>query len=165
MRLNKLLIIRPLCLLLVFTVYSTFSFAADSPIYSHRTKGAIRGVDVVAYFDLEPGAKAVKGKKDFIYKWKGATWKFSSESNRQKFIENPEAYAPQYGGYCAFAVGHGFTTSVRPNSWRIVDSKLYLNYNRTSFKKFWKDTEANIARADDNWPDVLKACESKGRCR
>lgn len=140
----------------ILMIISTAVYADDPEIYSHKKRGAVKGIDVVAYFDLPEGAKAVKGLKEHTYEWKGATWRFSSAENRQRFSENPEAFAPQYGGYCAFAVSHDFTTSPRPDSWKIVDGKLYLNNNRTSFKKWSKDMENKIAEADKNWPSVLK---------
>lgn len=141
----------------LFPLLAIFSLAfADSPeIYSHKKRGAVKGVDVVAYYSLPQGAKAVKGSKDYSYEWKGATWKFANQENLNKFSANPEAYAPQYGGYCAFAVAHGFTTSPRPNNWRIVNGKLYLNNNRSSFKKWLADRENKITKADENWPKVL----------
>ncbi|WP_086929265.1 YHS domain-containing (seleno)protein [Agarilytica rhodophyticola] len=144
--------------LALFPLLAIFSFAfADSPeIYSHKKRGAVKGIDVVAYYSLPQGAKAVKGSNDYTYEWKGATWKFSSQENLDKFRESPEAYAPQYGGYCAFAVAHGFTTSPRPDNWRIVDGKLYLNNNRSSFKKWLVDQDNKIAKADENWPKVLE---------
>ncbi|TQV74188.1 YHS domain-containing protein [Exilibacterium tricleocarpae] len=149
----------------VIALYAAVALAADPPFYSHKSKGAIKGADVVAYFDLEPGARAVMGKDEFVYEWKGATWKFASAENRDKFSRDPEAYAPQYGGYCAFSVSRNFTTSIRPNSWTIIDGKLYLNYNNTSMKKFLKDPAAMVQRADGNWPGVLKNCEKRGNCR
>ena len=141
--------------LISLLLLSTVAFAAKPPVYSHKRSGAIKGVDVVAYFDLQPGAKAVKGSDDFTYQWQGATWKFSSAENRRRFIDNPQAYVPQYGGYCAFAVAHNFVTSPRPDSWKIVDGKLYLNNNRTSFRRWQEDQAAKIIRADENWPAVL----------
>jgi YHS domain-containing protein len=155
-------------LTLLTSLYSFFSLAEDAPIYSHETKGAIAGTDVVAYFDLKPGDDAIKGSDKFTHQWQGATWKFSSEYNKQKFALNPERYAPQYGGYCAFAVGSGkkgFTTSIRPDSWTIIDKKLYLNHNRSSFKLFMKKLESRIAKADSHWPEVLTVCEKRGSCR
>lgn len=156
-------------MLALFTyVYTFFSYAVDAPIYSHKTKGAITGTDVVAYFSLPPEEDAIKGNDEFTYQWQGATWKFSNETNRQKFILNPEHYAPQYGGYYAFAVGSGkkgFTTSIRPNSWTISDNKLYLNHNRSSYKLFIKNIEKRISKADAHWPEVLTVCEKHGRCR
>lgn len=143
---------------LVFTLMAYCSVAmADKPeIYTYRSKGAVKGVDVVAYFSLSENAKAVKGSDEFRYEWKGATWRFSTEENRKAFSMAPEKYAPQYGGYCAFAVSHGFVTAPRPNNWKIVDGKLYLNNNRRSYKKWVNDYENKIIKADKNWPDVLK---------
>ncbi|MEH6450492.1 MAG: YHS domain-containing (seleno)protein [Oleispira sp.] len=155
-------------LTLFTSFYSFFSLAEDVPIYSHATKGAIAGIDVVAYFSLQPGEDAVKGSDQYTHQWKGTTWKFSSKFNKQKFALNPEQYAPQYGGYCAFAVGSGrkgFTTDIRPNSWVIIDNKLYLNHNRSSFKLFMKKPEKRIAKADAHWPEVLTVCEKRGNCR
>lgn len=132
------------------------AFAEDDEIYSHKRHGAVKGVDVVAFFDLPEGAKAIKGSDDYVYEWKGATWKFSNEENRRRFSRDPDHYAPQYGGYCAFAVAHGFTTSPRPDNWKIVDGKLYLNNNSRSFERWLADHENKIAEADKNWPKVLK---------
>ncbi len=144
--------------LLVFifsTVFCSLVYAAKPDVYSHRSKGAVKGVDVVAYYSLPENAKAVKGLNEFTYEWKGAKWKFSNEANMKKFMAEPEAYLPEYGGYCAFAVSHGFTTAPRPNNWKIVDGKLYLNNNKKSFEKWKNDMENKIAKADENWPKVL----------
>lgn len=143
---------------------SLLAQAADPAIYANK-KGAIRGADTVAYFSLEEGAKHVKGSDEFTHQYMGATWKFSSAENRDLFDADPERYAPQYGGYCAFAVSHDFTKSVNPNVWKIVDGKLYLNFNRTAFRKWNKDLNASIVRGDQNWPNVLKSCEEHGNCR
>lgn len=129
--------------------------AADPNIYSHKKSGAIKGTDPVAYFSLEAGQKAVKGSKEHTHEWNGATWRFSSADNKDKFIENPEKYAPQYGGYCAFAVSHNFTKPTDPNAWRIVDGKLYLNLSKKVQRKWLKDVPGNISKADNNWPTVL----------
>lgn len=150
---------------LLLSLISTLALAADPPIYSQDNKGAIKGADTVAYFGLEPGEPAVMGSDEFTYQWQGATWKFASAENRQTFIDNPEAYAPQYGGYCAFAVAHGYTTSIRPDSWKIVDGKLYLNYSRISYLRWSLDMADKIREADANWPSVLNVCEARGNCR
>lgn len=142
---------------------SSSAFAADPDIFATK-KGAIRGVDVVAYFSLEPGDKAIKGTDEFTYEYMGATWKFASAANRDAFIAKPEKYAPQYGGYCAFAVSHGFTKPVNVQAWRIVDDKLYLNLSKGVKRKWEKDIAGNIERADNNWPTVLTACEEHGNC-
>ncbi len=154
--------IRNFAVLLMF--FPLLALAADPPIYSHAKKGAVKGADVVAYFSLEPGAKYVKGSDEFTHEWNGATWKFASAENRDNFAANPQAYAPQYGGYCAFAVSHGFTKPVNPNKWKIVDGKLYLNLNGIAYRKWEADQSAAIVRADNNWPLVLKQCEQHGTC-
>jgi len=68
----------------------------------------------------------------------------------------PAAYAPQYGGYCAWAVSQGYTASTDPHAWRIVDGKLYLNYSKGVQKRWQQDIPGNIAKGDANWPKVLK---------
>lgn len=150
---------------LLFALISNLAFAADPDIYSHNKSGAVKGVDVVAYFSLAPDAKPVFGDKNISHEYMGATWYFSSTENRDLFAENPEKYAPQYGGYCAFAVSHGFTKSVNPKYWHIVDDKLYLNFNGIADRKWRKDRDAAIARGDGHWPTVLTACQEHNNCR
>ena len=130
-------------------------FAGKPEIYTHKRKGAVKGADVVAYFDLKPGDKAVMGDDAYTHEYKGSTFKFANKVNLERFKANPERYVPQYGGYCSFAVSKGFTTSVRPDNWRIVDDKLYLNYNAASYKNWEKNLKANIVKGDNNWPKVL----------
>ena len=113
---------------------------------------AIKGADPVAYF--EQGA-FVQGDNQFSYDWQGATWHFSSAENRDLFISQPEQYAPQYGGFCAWAVSQGATAPIDPTAWKIVDGKLYLNYNDKVQSRWQKDIPGNIAKADQNWPGVL----------
>ena len=149
---------------LLASVVCQTGFAADPDIYAHQKKGAISGADVVAYWSLESGANAVKGKKDITHEYKGATWRFSTEENRDLFAADPEKYMPEYGGYCAFAVSHGFTKSVNPDYWHIVDGKLYLNFNFFADRKWRKDRDAAIVRGDKNWPTVLTACEEHDNC-
>ena len=114
---------------------------------------AIRGYDPVAYFTE---SQPVKGSEEHSYEYLGAIWQFSSAENRDAFENNPEQYAPQYGGYCAWAVKEGSTAPIDPNAWKIVDGKLYLNFNQTVQEKWQKDMSGNIAKADQNWPGVLK---------
>ena len=113
---------------------------------------AIKGYDPVSYFTER---KPVKGKGAHRLKWMGATWKFSNPENRDLFQTNPEKYAPQYGGYCAFAVSQGATADIDPRAWTIVNGKLYLNLS-LSVQKIWeKDIPGYIAKADINWPKIL----------
>ena len=71
------------------------------------------------------------------------------------FAANPEKYAPQYGGYCAWAVSQGYTASTDPEAWKIVDGKLYLNYSKSVQLTWEQDAAGNIAAADENWLTVL----------
>lgn len=114
--------------------------------------GAINGYDPVAYFTE---GKAVKGSEQHSFDWDGATFRFSSAENRQLFVDAPPKYAPQYGGYCAFAVSKGAVASTEPEAWTIVDGKLYLNYSLDVRERWREDTPGNINAADKNWPGVL----------
>lgn len=109
---------------------------------------AIKGFDAVAYFAVE---NAVKGDPRYEYVWNGAKWLFSNPENLQKFRENPEAFAPKFGGYCSYAVSKGYTADGDPNAWKIVDGKLYLNYS-PEVKEMWeKDEQQNIEKGEGHW--------------
>ena len=112
---------------------------------------ALRGYDPVAYFT---NGAATKGAADFAAHWDNATWHFASAANRAQFLNSPEAFAPQYGGYCAWAVSQGYTAPIDPDAWRIVDEKLYLNANRRIQRRWEQDIAGHIARADANWPNL-----------
>jgi YHS domain-containing protein len=113
--------------------------------------GAIRGYDPVAYFtEQEP----VEGSPDITYEYEGATWHFASAQNRDRFVAEPQAYAPRYGGYCAWAVSQGYTAPIDPEAWKIVDGRLYLNYSREVQATWSQDIPGNIAKADENWPKL-----------
>lgn len=113
---------------------------------------AINGYDPVAYFvQGEP----VAGLEEHSAMWKRARWYFSSAENRALFVADPEKYAPQYGGYCAYAVSRGYTATTVPEAWTITDGKLYLNFS-LGVRDLWRrDMEENISRADKNWPGVV----------
>lgn len=113
---------------------------------------AVDGSDVVAYFT---DSKPVMGRKDITHDWMGATWRFASEANRAAFAADPAAYAPQFGGYCAYAVANGATAPTVPEAWRIVDGKLYLNFSKGVQKRWLEDVPGNIAKANANWPAVM----------
>ena len=128
--------------------------SAVSPVNKSLFGGvAIKGYDPVAYF---VDARPVRGDKAFAFEWGGATWQFASAGHRDLFAGEPEKYAPQYGGYCAWAVANGDTAGIDPEAWRIVDGKLYLNYDKDIQKKWEADVPGNISKADRNWPELLK---------
>ena len=116
---------------------------------------AIRGYDPVAYFKE---GKPVRGSEEYSFTWKDANWLFSSKENLDSFSQNPEKYAPQYGGYCAYGLSEGHKAPTDPNAWTIIDGKLYFNYN-LKVKEMWiKETAQRIEMADKNWPEL----KSKG---
>lgn len=126
-------------------------FSKDGPVFATR-HGAIRGTDPVAYFtDGAPMA----GSRDIESEWMGATWRFVSADNRSAFEADPEAFAPQFGGYCAWAVSRNYTASTDPDAWRIVDGKLYLNYSLGVQRQWEGDVPGNIALGNANWPGLL----------
>ena len=110
---------------------------------------AIRGYDPVAYF--ESGAP-VEGSAAFETVHEGATYRFSSAENLAAFKADPDRYAPQYGGYCAYAVAFGSKAPTDPQAWKVVDGKLYLNLSKNIQSRWEKDIPGFIERADANWP-------------
>jgi YHS domain-containing protein len=117
-----------------------------------RSKLALDGHDPVAYFKT---GKPQKGDPVHAAIWNGATWHFASAENKAAFEANPSSFAPQFGGYCAWAVSQGYTAKGDPSAWRIVDGKLYLNYNASVQKTWEKDIPGHIANGEKNWPAVL----------
>ncbi|MEM6423149.1 MAG: YHS domain-containing (seleno)protein, partial [Pseudomonadota bacterium] len=106
----------------------------------------------VAYF-VQGGPKP--GRAAHAATWNGTTWHFASAENRERFLADPAVYAPQYGGYCAWAVSRGYTAPTVPEAWEIVDNRLYLNFSLGVRARWRRDIPGNIARANANWPGVL----------
>ena len=113
---------------------------------------AIEGTDPVAYFTEK---KAVKGSSEYSHRWNGAKWRFKNAANRDAFAAEPEKYAPQFGGYCAWAVSRGYTASIDPEAWTVHKGKLYLNYSKGVQDEWAKDIPGNIAKGENNWPKAL----------
>lgn len=125
--------------------------AADK-VFQSFLGTAINGYDPVAYFTE---GKPVEGSSDHALEWNEAEWHFASAENLETFKADPAKYAPQYGGYCAYAVSEGYTAKTEPDAWKIVDGKLYLNYNKDVQEKWAQDISGRIANADKHWPKVL----------
>jgi len=139
--------------LLLFSLFVGSAFAAKDPVYTSRFNNtAVSGYDVVAYFTL---SQAVKGDKTISTQWNGAKWQFSSEENLALFLSNPEKYAPEFGGYCAYAASQNKAVSVDPEVWEIYKGKLYLNYSKSVHKRWVKDKDNFIVQANQNWPALL----------
>ncbi len=130
------------------------AFADKPQVYTPAFSNvALEGYDAVAYFKQ---GKAVQGDKAFSTTWNGAEFRFATKADLDAFVGQPTAYAPQYGGYCAWAAAQGKTAKGDPEYWKIVDGKLYLNYNRDIQRKWEADIPGFITKADKNWPQLLK---------
>ncbi len=113
--------------------------------------------DPVAYFTDN---KPVKGSAQFQSAFNGVTYYFASAQNKTTFDANPAKYEPQFGGFCAWAVSRGYTASIDPKAFQIVNERLLLQYNLGVRKNFNQDPEGNLKKADANWPSIV---EKKGK--
>ncbi len=137
------------------TVFAMFvvSAGAFAGAYFERGGAAIDGYDPVAYFkEMRP----VKGSPDFTAAHQGSTFRFASAANRDAFVADPIKYAPQYGGFCAYAVASGYKAKIEPDAFTIVDGKLYLNYDQSVQRRWRRDIPGYIQKGDRNWPEVSK---------
>ena len=146
--------------ILVLSSIASFSQNAADARKKHFNLGksglAIDGYDPVAYFRNN---KAIEGKKDFSTNHNGAVYYFSNAENKETFIKDPSAYEPQYGGWCAYAMGkNGDKVNVDPETFKIINNKLYLFYNRffNNTLTSWNKDEANLkTKADANWQKLF----------
>jgi len=126
---------------------------AEDPIYTGRfSNTAVGGYDAVAY---HTEGEAVRGQRAFSTDWRGAEFRFASQANLDLFLSDPEAYAPAYGGYCAWAVSEGYTAKGDPQVWNIVDGVLYLNYNNQIQERWTADIPGHIESANANYPGLV----------
>jgi YHS domain-containing protein len=143
---------------LAFSMVLTIGLVAGSAKAGEINTGyfgdvAIKGYDPVAYYTMK---KAVKGSEQFTHDWLGATWQFSSAEHQQIFRASPVKYAPQYGGYCADGVAYGqATANIDPEAWRIIDNKLYLNYDPGAAQEL-EELDGQLQKAEANWPEIKK---------
>ncbi|MFH1499667.1 MAG: YHS domain-containing (seleno)protein [Verrucomicrobiota bacterium] len=133
-------------------LFAGLALRAEKPVNATWLGVAIDGYDPVAYFVAGVPAK---GDKTHRFDWNGATWRFASAANLEAFKADPEKYAPQFGGYCAWAVAQGHTAGIDPRAWKIVEGKLYLNYSLDVQKKWENDIPAHIKAARANWPKII----------
>jgi len=135
----------------LITLFASNSFAGEQ----YTKKGyAVSGYDTVAYFTL---SAPTKGEKTISTEWNNATWLFSSEENKDLFLANPTKYAPAYDGHCAFAAGVGKKVKARPDLWKVLDGRLFLNYNKASNSRWLENPEDYIKDGDINWKESLGA--------
>lgn len=128
------------------------SASAEPPVYTGTFSDvALQGYDPVAYFT---DGKPVKGSKAITTEYKGAEFRFASQEHLDAFLADPEAYAPQYGGYCAWAMADGKHAKGDARYWEVVDGKLYLNYNQKIQDKWAADKPGMISKADQEWDEL-----------
>lgn len=127
---------------------------AIEPVYTALFSDlAVGGYDPVSYFTE---GRPVPGLEAFELEWQGATWRFASAEHRARFEDEPERYAPRYGGHCAWAMAQGREASGDPRFWKIVEGRLYLNYDASVQKKWEADIPGFIEQADAQWPRLLE---------
>ena len=132
---------------------STSAFAGNLVNVSGASNAAVSGYDPVAFFT---DGKAVNGSPFITAEYEGATYFFASEEHKKLFTEAPAKYAPQTGGFCAYGVSLGKLFPVDISTWQVRNGKLYLNLNADVLKKFNADFDGNVARAEKNWPALVK---------
>ena len=115
---------------------------------------AIGGYDAVAYFVKKT---ATIGSRDYMLMWRGAIWRFESAVNQAMFERNPMAFAPRYGGYCAFSLSQGVLSPTDPDAWAIYDDQLFLTHSTGALQTWTEDPEAHMGQAERHWPGILYA--------
>lgn len=144
---------RHFMLMAIALLFTASAMASEPPVYTGLLSNTgAGGYDTVSYFQT---GQPTKGSSDYTAEYQGATWRFANADNLARFKDNPERYAPAYGGYCAWAVSQGYLAKGDPEHWSIRDERLYLNYNQAVQDRWLKDTDGFIRQANVNWPQVL----------
>jgi hypothetical protein len=129
------------------------ALAAEPPVFVDGDGLAIRGYDPVAYFEE---ARPVRGLEAWNFRWRDAVWLFASAEHRDAFGADPERYAPEYGGFCAYAMSLGRQAPIDPDAWDVVDGRLFLNYSPGVRRDWLKNRDERIERADRNWARMIE---------
>ena len=132
---------------------SASAFAGELVNVSGVSKVAVSGYDTVAFFT---DAKPVNGSAFITAEFRGAKYFFATEEHKKLFKDSPNKYAPQFGGYCAFGVANSKLFPVDVSTWQVRNEKLYLTLNQDILKQFNADFQGNVAKADKNWPRLVK---------
>jgi YHS domain-containing protein len=147
--------------IIIFVLFTLNGFSQSekkrTSEFNLEKKVAIQGYDPFTYFKQ---SNAIKGKEELSAVYEGVTYYFSSLENRETFLKRPSAYEPQYGGWCAFAMGDsGEKVAVNPNTFKIIEGKLYLFYNAyfTNTLKSWNKDQTKLkSKADRNWEKFIQ---------
>lgn len=164
----KLSMLGGVVLLGVLTTFASTSASADSqgkelPVNTNKHGLALGGYDPVAYFEVG-GGEPTKGKKSITAEHGGATYRFATEEHRDLFLEKPESFAPDFGGWCAYAMADGKKVEVDPKRFEIHDGRLFLFYRDwfTDTLKPWQEQRGELLpRADQAWGEFIDAEESE----
>lgn len=133
---------------LALALVLTFSTSMADTLQYSTDNGAIDGYDPVSYFAV---GRAERGSADITTEWNGAKWRFTSDAHRSMFVEDPEKYAPQYGGFCALGMAHGGDVPTNPEAWTIHAGKLYLNMIEEVTTTWRYNPDRLIERANLKW--------------
>lgn len=143
---------------IVLLMLMSFAVLANAPIETGTFNNkAIYGYDPIAYWTEN---KAAKGSDEYVFEWRGAQWYFKNQANMDMFIANPEKFAPQYGGYCAFAMADDNLVGIDEDAFTIYQDKLYLNYSKRIAKRWREDKDYFIGEADKFYPLKVDLPES-----
>lgn len=151
------LLIVAVCLSVPSAAVGDSSKEPVAPINTQNGWG-LKGYDPVAYFTV---GEPTEGVDAHIFHWKGVAYRFASSDNLERFQVAPEKYAPQYGGYCSYAMSFNSIADIDPDRWAIVEEKLYLNNNRFSYGLWSVNKSGNIESADRNWAAWPKKPEAE----
>ncbi|WP_373514769.1 YHS domain-containing (seleno)protein [Persicitalea sp.] len=138
---------------LLFFLFVAFACTAQKPDQNLKEGLAIQGYDPVSYFNGKP----MEGKKELSKQYKGATYRFATAQNRDEFAKSPDKYAPEYGGWCAYAMAEGDKVSIDPETYKIIDGKLYLFYHTlfSNTLKKWNEDESDLhQKANAAWQKI-----------
>ncbi len=147
---------RALTMLASVLIFAPMASVAG-PQYVDDTGYALSGYDVVAYRSFEqqpvgePQPRAIPGQAAITAAWNGATWAFSTLGNRDRFLSDPDYYAPAYDGHCAYGASLNGKVPANPNLWRVVDGRLFLNVTETVVGLWEEDIDGRIRKADTHW--------------
>lgn len=122
---------------------------ADEVVNIDKSGLALQGYDPVCYFT---DGKPIKGSAEFTATYKGATYRFVSAEHRSRFMQSPEKYAPQFGGFCGYAASINKLAPIEVEYFQVLHDRLILQHNKKAWDLWHKDVEGNLKKADANWP-------------
>ena len=141
----------------ILAIATTAALAEKNLINVDKQRLALQGYDPVGFFTEK---RPVKGDPKFQSTYKGGQYYFASAENKAAFDANPAKYEPQFGGFCAYGVSKGYTVPIKIEAFQIVNDRLLMQYDFGAQKSFNKDPQANLRKADENWPKLV---EKQGR--